>query len=304
MNCSLEKETHNDHNDRSYNDRRRTIRIKRSGLKHANLEHLDRPSLKFAETKDELEQSFQLVYNVYKAKGFASYNENGMIYNIHSLLPSTTHVIAKSYKSVISNLTEMFDNKYFGLPIDQLYKEEMDVLRNEERKIVELTSLATPREHRWKNIFQYLVQIVYWYALYSEVDDICISINPKHVRFYKYLFPFEEFGPKRHYERVGAPAVGLRVRVKEIVGRMQEIRKDLNFETPLDEYFDKFDSNVSQEDISDETTNNLEIAMQKRLDYPTVQYFLNLNLEVLSGLNEQQKNKLLEYYPGLQLPDF
>lgn len=304
MNYSSENETNHEHKYTGYYDRRRTIRIKRSGLRRSELEQLDRPALKFAETNDELEQLFRLVYEVYRQKNLVSHNDNGMLYNIYSLLPSTTHVIAKSYQDVISNLTEIFDNKYFGLPMDELYKEELDVLRNEGRNVTELSALATPKEHRWKNIFHYLVQVVYWYSFYTNVDDICISINPRHVRYYMYIFPFERFGPERYYERVGAPAIGLRVKVKEIVDRMQEICNDLNFDTSLLDYFKRINDGVSQHDISEVETNNQEIVFHKRLNTQIVKYFVQLNPQILSELDKQQKDKFSEYYPGLHLPDF
>lgn len=51
-------------------DQRRTIRIKRSGLRKSKLLKLDRPGIKFVETVQELEQSFALVYAEYYKKGF------------------------------------------------------------------------------------------------------------------------------------------------------------------------------------------------------------------------------------------
>lgn len=43
-------------------ERRRTIRIRRSALTAAKLDDIDKPSIKVAETRDELEQAFRLVY--------------------------------------------------------------------------------------------------------------------------------------------------------------------------------------------------------------------------------------------------
>ena len=43
-------------------ERRRTIRIRRSALLGAKLEGLDRPSIKIAETLDEWQQAFGVVY--------------------------------------------------------------------------------------------------------------------------------------------------------------------------------------------------------------------------------------------------
>ena len=177
-------------------DRRRTVRIKRSGLHRTELGDLDRPSLKFAETKEELEQAFSLVYDVYLKKKFIpTPRDHKMLYNMYSRFPDTTHIIAKSYRQVISNLSEIFDSEDFGLPMDAIYRKELDDLRSQGRSLVELSALATPKEHRWKNIFLYLVQVMYWYSVYRGVDDVCITVNARHIRYYMQLFPFEHLGP-------------------------------------------------------------------------------------------------------------
>lgn len=96
-------------------DKRRTIRIKRSGLDNCKLGTLDRPAIKFAETKEELEQSFSLVYEIYDKKGFIPESKpHKMLYSIYSLLPQTTHIIAKSYQTVISVFTDCSTHAQFG----------------------------------------------------------------------------------------------------------------------------------------------------------------------------------------------
>jgi len=234
-------------------ERRRTLRIRRSGLRNYKLRDLDRPAVKFAENRDELAQSFSLVYQVYLHKGFITTpKHHEMLYSIYSLLPRTVHVVAKTYLTVISNLTIIFDTPEFGLPMDVIYKKELDQLRAQGRCVVELSALATPREHRWKNIFLYLVQTMYRYSKYRGVDDVCIAVKPRHKRYYRGLFPFEEFGPERHYPRVDAPAVGLRGKVEDEDSRkqMREICRKLEFETPFDPYFYRMTGQSSEADLS------------------------------------------------------
>ncbi len=78
---------------------------------------------------------------------------------------------------------------------------------------------------------------MYWYSLYKGVDDICIAVNPRHVRYYMNLFPFEKLGEEKMYPRVNAPAIGLRGRVEDSIEEMIEIFQALDMETPLDYYF-------------------------------------------------------------------
>ncbi len=282
-------------------EKRRTIRIKRAGLKKTGLESLDRPTVKFAETIDELEQAFSLVYRVYSEKGYIQEKkDHGMYFTIYSLLPDTVHIVAKSYLKVISNLTQIFDTTEFGLPMDSIYKKELDKIRNKNRSIVELSALATPREHRWRNIFLYQVQVMYWYSLYKGVDDICIAVNPRHVRFYMHLFPFEIIGEKKIYERVGAPAVALRGKVEEAIDVMMEIFNALDVETPLDYYF-YFMTGTKPKKDSVIFNHDLEMVCPnpKKMDASIVSHFLKKEPSIIKDLTPPQKKALISFYPGL-----
>jgi hypothetical protein len=225
-----------------------------------------------------------------------------MLYNIYSLLPDTTHIVAKSNLQVISNLTQIFDSPKFGLPMDAIYKHELDHLREQGRSIIELSYLATPKDQRWKNIFLYLVQVMYWYSVYKEVDDVCITVNPRHVRYYMKLFPFEYLGPQRHYERVGAPAVALRGKVREAKGQMQEITRSMGFETSLFSYFDTMTEDSPYQKKRRMDSKSLQIMIQpNRLKMEIVQYFLDLDPSILHGLNSEQLDELIRLYPSLVL---
>jgi hypothetical protein len=282
-------------------ERRRTLRIKRSGLQKYELQDLDRPAIKFAENRDELQQSFALVYQVYMQKKFITQPKpHGMLYNIHSLLPDTVHIIAKSYLKVISNLSVIADTPAFGLPMDVIYRPELEALRDQGKSIVELSALATPREHRWKNIFQYLVQVMYWYCVYKAVDEVCIAINPRHVRYYKGLFPFEELGPARHYPRVDAPAIALRAPVMESMQHMLQICEALEFETPLYSYFYRMTGQAPSNDAPFLEPEALDIVARPIVSDPEdIQFFIQADQGVLEGISIKQKQALNEWYPGL-----
>ncbi|MFP3982642.1 MAG: N-acyl amino acid synthase FeeM domain-containing protein [Desulfurivibrionaceae bacterium] len=283
-------------------ERRRTLRIRRSGLKNYRLRDLDRPSVKFAENREELAQAFSLVYQVYLQKGFVPETKHHeMLYSIYSLLPQTIHVIAKSYLTVISNLTIIFDTPEFGLPMDAIYKKELDELRRQGHCLVELSALATPREHRWKNIFLYLVQTMYRYSRYRGVDDVCIAVNPRHKRYYRGLFPFKKLGPERHYPRVDAPAIGLRGKMEDKAARkqMEEICRRMEFDTPFDSYFYFMTGQPPGTDI-----NSREKGCPTRpaiLTAQQVRHFIETDPGIVADITPEQKKVLNFWYPGLNL---
>jgi hypothetical protein len=79
-------------------ERRRSVRLRRSAMLKAKLDEIDRPNIKIAETRDELAQSFALVYKEYLASGYIkSPHPSEMHLNIYNFLPATCVYIFRSY---------------------------------------------------------------------------------------------------------------------------------------------------------------------------------------------------------------
>ena len=282
-------------------ERRRTVRIKRSELLKARLDDIDRPAVKIAGDIDEFKQAFSLVHDTYLRMGYLSTPKpHGMLFGIHTLLPQTVIFVAKSYLTVISTLTEIFDTELFGLPMDELYQKELDGLRSKGRKIVELSALVTPADFRWMNVFMYISKVMYLYSLDRGVNDLCIAVNPKHVRFYKHILLFEDLGPERYYPRVNAPAVALRVNMDCIKEKLKSTYDGLDFDCNLHDYL----HGEAGAGASEKTS-----AVLPGEDSPgngnshwtpeNVKYFLLLEKSIPDGLNGGQKEFLLSSYPGL-----
>ena len=277
-------------------DRRRTIRIKRSALLQNKLEEIDRPSIKIAETRDELEQAFSLVYREYLKLGYIKEpNPSEMYLSICHILPETAVFIFKSYLTVICTLTQIFDSKLFGLPMDDLYHEELNALRNASRKLVELSALATPKQARWRNVFMYLCQAMYWYAIYKNVNDLCIMVNPKHVDFYKTIFLFEDLGPEKYYPNVGAPAVALRLDLDDIQGKLREKYGTLDFDCDMYSFFHR----VTTTQLTPSGGEDLLVKKNGMLDADTVRYFFIEKTNLLEEATPEQMNYIRSLYPGL-----
>ena len=273
-------------------ERRRTVRIKRSALLRDNLQDIDRPAIKFAETRDELEQTFSLAYREYSKSGYISEPKpSKLLFSIYNIHPETVVFIAKSYLTVISTLTLIFDSELFGLPMDVIYREELDALRSQKRKVAELSALVTPKEARWKNIFMQLCQVMYHYTFYKEVDDLCITVNPKHVRFYKTIFLFEDLGPERYYPKVNAPAVALRLNMDTVEKKLKDAYNALDFECNLYTYFHKI---AGKEKSEGDSTG---LTKERPLDIKTARYFLSKE-DVLKGISPAQREYIESVYRG------
>ncbi|MGA2735734.1 MAG: hypothetical protein ABSG35_24460, partial [Syntrophobacteraceae bacterium] len=250
---------------------------------------------------DEYKQAFSLVHDTYLRMGYLSTPKpHGMLFGIHTLLPQTVIFVAKTYLTVISTLTEIFDTEQFGLPMDELYQKELDGLRSEGRKIVEISALVTPANFRWMNLFMYINKLMFHYSLDHGVNDLCIAVNPRHVSFYKNILLFEDLGPKRYYPKVNAPAVALRLNMDCISEKSKSAYDGLDFESNVHAYF----HGEAGLRASEKTWAVLpgEDSPENGYCYWTpenVKYFLLLEKSILDGLNGSQKEFLLNGYPGL-----
>jgi len=116
-----------------------------------------------------------------------------------------------------------------GLPLDELYGSELASLRNEGRYVAEVSGLAIADDFRASGlaILTSLTRLLVLYAMeIAECHDICIAVNPRHVRFYRRLFPHSvEIGERRAYDKVnGAPAVGARLDLESLAALVPSVQ--------------------------------------------------------------------------------
>ncbi|PKN42130.1 MAG: hypothetical protein CVU60_07885 [Deltaproteobacteria bacterium HGW-Deltaproteobacteria-18] len=277
-------------------DRRRSVRLRRSAMLRAKMDEIDRPNIKIAENRDEWSQSFALVYREYLASGYIQQpHSSEMHLSIYNLLPATCVFIFRTYVTVISTLTQIFDSKLFGLPMDVLYRPELDSLRSRGRMITELSALATPRETRWCNLMVFLSKTMFEYSMMNKIDDICIMVNPKHVNFYKTMFLFENFGEERFYPGVGAPAVALRINMDHIEDKVSEKYKDYDVDDNIHEFFYKMKSTLVE-------LNNGWTFYDKRppMSEEDARFFFESRQELCEKLSPCQMEHLTQLYPFLK----
>ena len=159
-------------------------------------------------------EALSLVEKEYIKQGYLNpKNSNCKI----AVLPGSATFIAKINDKIVGTVSVIFDSPS-GLPMDEIYKKEVDKLRLKNKKIVEVGRLAVAREFLSKksgfsekynnlSLVSSLFKLVFHYCIYKNIDNICISINPKHNLFYKSIC-FEDIGGLKFYPSVNnAPAL-------------------------------------------------------------------------------------------------
>ena len=111
--------------------------------------------------------------------------------------------------------------------MDSGFERQVDVLRNQGRRLVEVGGLASHPLYRRGNKNIPMLgnrQIVSYAVDILHADDLLITIHPKHLKIYEDIFLFEKIGRISSYSYVNHnPAVALRLNLKTAPQRFKEV---------------------------------------------------------------------------------
>jgi hypothetical protein len=183
----------------------------------------NRYRIKIANDFATRQSAYELIYRLYREKGYIDSNHSRMWLSLYNLLPDTTTLVVLREDEVVGTLTVVFDGP-LGLPGNKLYKEEIDALRMTGRKPAEIISLGVAEKGRRssRDILLKLFNYVYLVSRHlKDATDFVITVNPHHAAYYHKTLLSEEWGSERAYEKLGgAPAVLLRINL-EIPDRLR-----------------------------------------------------------------------------------
>lgn len=159
-----------------------------------------------------LDQAFRLVHDQYVWRGYMTSDPSGRRISLHNMLPTTRVFVAVAQGRVIGTVSVVGDS-VLGLPMDEIYRPELQELRTRGRRLAEVSSLAMDPLHRSHGV-AVLMRLMRMLVLYcteiAHVTDVCIAVNPRHVDFYRKVLHFKPIGGLKPFAKVnGAPAVAL-----------------------------------------------------------------------------------------------
>ncbi len=180
-----------------------------------------------ARSREELEDAFHLVYQEYLKQGYINEDPTEMRFLLHNALPGTTTFVAL-VDGVVTATATVIEDSPLQLPMDELYHQELQALREDGKKICEVSMLAnnselfseqTPMMLNAKKMFLifFLFKHIFDYVRTKMCADcICIMVNPKHANAYDSLL-FQDLGGLQRYGKVnGAPAVAKYLSVQSV----------------------------------------------------------------------------------------
>jgi hypothetical protein len=161
-------------------------------------------TLRAADTGGHRSSANILVHRMYATRGYKSSAEAAPASNVVTL-------VACDQGETIGTISVSLDTPR-GLLADELFRDELDALRSQGRRLCEFTKLAMDHVLKSKRVLASLFHAAYiWAHLRLGFDDVVIEVNPRHVRYYQRMLGFTVTGPQRLNRRVDAPAVLMRL---------------------------------------------------------------------------------------------
>jgi hypothetical protein len=160
--------------------------------------------VKIASCESEWEQAFALAAASYQERGYETPGTSRLRFTPYHALPDTVTLVAKHEGAVIATLSIVQDNKLLGLPMEDVYAEEINLLRGEGRRLFEVTTLADAGlgVREFVQVFVALIQLATQFHTSHGGDTGVIAVNPRHRQFYTKMLGFLRLGPRRSYAAV------------------------------------------------------------------------------------------------------
>jgi len=163
-------------------------------IKQAKRENI---KISLAKKDEDYRLGFSLIYEMYyNRKLITTSFEDFLKKNLTKLYnyPNKIMILVKRNKKVTATATLLIDNgPLYSLPCEFLYKNEVQYLRKNNKRITEVVRLASI--DNLESLFR-LFRFLYKSAFRLNCSDILCTITKKHFYFYKRFFFFENISKK------------------------------------------------------------------------------------------------------------
>lgn len=153
-----------------------------------------------AENTDQVVQAWELVYRSYVRTGLIDPNQSRIHTVPQAVGPNTAVVRGCLSELVICTLSSYLDGPD-GLPLDAVYHDQLQAMRDQGKVPLELGLFADRREHLYRSIdaLLELMRFGTYFGVHIGATHGVIGVHPRHVSFYTRLLAFDVIGPERSY---------------------------------------------------------------------------------------------------------
>ncbi len=172
-------------------------------------ERADRPrrsagiEVQVARSAGEVKAGWELVYQSYHHKGLIDANSLGIHLVPQSVQESSALIVGRREGRIEATLSCYTDEGH-GIPLDAVYGEEIDAMRQPGMRLMETGMFADRAEAtgmKPNELFE-LMRFAFHYGHWAGCSHMLIGVHPHHEGFYRRLIGFEVAGSERCYGMV------------------------------------------------------------------------------------------------------
>lgn len=253
---------------------------------------------KLADTRDEIEQAFHLLYKSHIKQNYQEPNESQLRLMKHFALPTTSILVAKVDGHVVGTLT-IIRKSGFALPIESIL--DLQDLELGGKTIAEVGSLAFDSEkypQANRLLFPLLKYFWDYISSYIQIDRIVIAVHPSQAMFYEDILLFKRLArrPVRKYAFANqAPAIGLWADVQSLPMLFEEAYSQHKSESNLYDYF--INSCFAKQFHFPQAFQGT--VFQPTMSAESLEYFFAVRSDIFKNLSTSEKLVLKRLYPGI-----
>ena len=187
--------------------RRKLAMLQRSGLFGGETQGV---RIVRASSLPDLTAAYKLVHHVFVENGFVNAHSSGLRVRIFEAATTVATFVAKEPNGkVVGAISVVADSPELGLPSDTAFGLELDALRDQGRKVCEISNQVVAKEYRKSGVPTELMRCAMAHLHSDGFNEAVASVSPSHKGFYD-LLNFREIGAVRSYsEKLNDPVVGL-----------------------------------------------------------------------------------------------
>ena len=158
--------------------------------------------LKVATTFAEIIEGWRLVYHQYVKSALIGTNPFSVFTYPEYISRNTAVILGKEGEKSVCSVSAVLDSHH-GLPLDNCFHEELDGLRKENKKLIEIGLLANLAEKASPFYLIALLSSIARFGVYSNFHDYIIGVHPRRAKFFKDIFGFNQIGVPKSYHKLG-----------------------------------------------------------------------------------------------------
>jgi len=186
--------------------------------------------LKVASKLSEIIEGWRLVYEQYLKWALIDANPFSVFTYPEYLSRNSAVILGKEGDKNVCSVSAVLDSKH-GLPLDAYFHHELERMRKENKKLIEIGLLANQSEKASPFYIIELLSSIARFGVYSDFHDYVIGVHPRRAKFFKHFFGFNQVGvPKKYYKLHDAEVILLHAGGQEFETLAQKASHAIYFE--------------------------------------------------------------------------